>query len=106
MTASLFPGAILPEASCADAVPGQFNRSGSGLPGSRLFTAATAVSAQAPSRRRVSRDGFSAAELGTGAPLAFAAVLLLLALLAAPEQPRHQEAICQRHNGAEACRVW
>ncbi|MEI7952905.1 MAG: serine protease inhibitor [Synechococcaceae cyanobacterium ELA182] len=64
------------------------------------------MSAQAPSRRRVSRDGFSAAELGTRAPLALAAVLLLLALLAAPEQPRHQEAICQRHNGVAACRVW
>jgi hypothetical protein len=39
-------------------------------------------------------------------PLALAAVLLLLALLLAPEQPRHQEAICQRHNGVAACRVW
>jgi hypothetical protein len=71
-----------------------------------LFTAATAVSAQAPSSRRASKDGFKAADLGSGAPLALAAVLLLLALLAAPEQPRHQEAICQRHNGVAACRVW
>jgi len=33
-------------------------------------------------------------------------VLLLLAVLLAPEQPGDQEAICQRHNGAAACRVW
>jgi hypothetical protein len=34
------------------------------------------------------------------------AVVLLLALVVAPEGPQVQEAICQRHNGAEACRVW
>ena len=39
-------------------------------------------------------------------PLLLAAVLCLVALLVAPEQPRDQEAICQRHNGVEACRVW
>lgn len=39
-------------------------------------------------------------------PLAFAAVLLLVAVLVAPEQPGHQEAICQRQVGFEACRVW
>ena len=35
-----------------------------------------------------------------------AVLLLLLAVLVAPERPQVQEAICQRHNGAEACRVW
>jgi hypothetical protein len=35
-----------------------------------------------------------------------AAVLLLVAVVVAPERPQVQEAICQRHNGAEACRVW
>lgn len=39
-------------------------------------------------------------------PLLLAAVLCLMAVLVAPEQPQDQEAICQRHNGAAACRVW
>jgi hypothetical protein len=39
-------------------------------------------------------------------PLALAALLVALALLVAPEQPRDQEAICQRQAGVEACRVW
>jgi hypothetical protein len=39
-------------------------------------------------------------------PVVLAGVLLLLALVVAPEGPQVQEAICQRHNGAEACRVW
>jgi hypothetical protein len=38
--------------------------------------------------------------------LAFVAVLFLLAMVVAPEQPRDQEAICHRHNGVAACRVW
>jgi len=33
-------------------------------------------------------------------------VLLLVATLVAPEQPGSLGSICQRHNGAEACRVW
>ena len=40
------------------------------------------------------------------APLALVGVLLAAALLVAPEHPQDQAAICQRHNGAEACRVW
>ena len=39
-------------------------------------------------------------------PLALAAVLVAMAVLVAPEQPRDQEAICHRHAGVEACRVW
>ncbi|MEB3166479.1 MAG: hypothetical protein VKO65_07390 [Cyanobacteriota bacterium] len=39
-------------------------------------------------------------------PLLFTATLLLAATLVAPERPADQEAICQRHNGAAACRVW
>jgi hypothetical protein len=39
-------------------------------------------------------------------PLALAAVLVLTAALVAPEQPQDQAAICQRHNGPAACRVW
>ena len=47
--------------------------------------------------------------LGAGAgtaALLLALVLLLVATLVAPEQPGSLETICQRHNGAEACRVW
>ncbi|MFN9870726.1 MAG: hypothetical protein ACK55E_04715 [Cyanobacteriota bacterium] len=40
------------------------------------------------------------------APLLLTAALLLMAVLVAPERPADQEAICQRHNGAAACRVW
>ena len=32
--------------------------------------------------------------------------LVLAAALLAPEQPAAQAEICQRHNGASACRVW
>jgi hypothetical protein len=39
-------------------------------------------------------------------PLALASMLVTVAVLVAPEQPSHQEAICQRHAGVEACRVW
>ena len=35
-----------------------------------------------------------------------AAVLVAAALLVAPERPHDQEAICQRHRGELACRVW
>jgi len=39
-------------------------------------------------------------------PAALAGLLVLAAAAVAPERPRDQEAICQRHNGVEACRVW
>ncbi|WP_216907314.1 hypothetical protein [Synechococcus sp. CCY 0621] len=42
----------------------------------------------------------------TTTPLLLAVGLVLGAVLLAPEQPRDQEAICHRHNGVEACRVW
>jgi hypothetical protein len=32
--------------------------------------------------------------------------LVLAAALVAPEQPRAQAEICERHNGPAACRVW
>jgi hypothetical protein len=35
-----------------------------------------------------------------------AVLLVVLALLVAPERPADQEAICQRYNGVVACRVW
>lgn len=38
--------------------------------------------------------------------LVLAGVLVLLAVLTAPERPLDQAAICQRHAGPEACRVW
>ena len=69
---------------------------------------------QAPARRPVpaarrARGGAGVAERLQGVPpwpLALAAVLVALAVLVAPEQPRDQEAICHRHAGVEACRVW
>jgi hypothetical protein len=51
-------------------------------------------------------DGGAISRTSAGAPLALAAVLILVAVLVAPEQPQDQEAICQRHNGVAACRVW
>ncbi|MEN9541153.1 MAG: hypothetical protein RLZZ459_1244 [Cyanobacteriota bacterium] len=33
-------------------------------------------------------------------------VLLIAAVVLAPEQPLAQADICERHNGAAACRVW
>jgi hypothetical protein len=48
----------------------------------------------------------SSSGLGVTVPAALAVVLLLVALVVAPERPQVQEAICQRHNGVEACRVW
>jgi hypothetical protein len=46
--------------------------------------------------------------LGHGRPwsLGVALALVLLAALTAPEGAADQAAICQRHNGAVACRVW
>ena len=41
-----------------------------------------------------------------GAPVLLAAFLVTVALLLAPERPEAQEAICKRHAGVEACRVW
>jgi hypothetical protein len=41
-----------------------------------------------------------------GPAAAVLALVLLLAALLAPEAPQDQAAICQRHNGAVACRVW
>jgi hypothetical protein len=39
-------------------------------------------------------------------PALVAGLLLALALGMAPEAPQDQAAICQRHNGVAACRVW
>jgi hypothetical protein len=52
------------------------------------------------------RRRHTAAAVPMGRPLGLAAVLVLLALVLAPEHPGDQEAICQRHNSAAACRVW
>jgi hypothetical protein len=40
------------------------------------------------------------------APVLAVGVLLAAALWMAPEAPQDQAAICQRHNGVAACRVW
>jgi hypothetical protein len=39
-------------------------------------------------------------------PAVLVALLLGVAAVAAPEAPQDQAAICQRHNGPVACRVW
>ncbi len=59
------------------------------------------------SRRHATSVDSSPFGLGAGpAALLLALVLLLVATLVAPEQPGSLGSICQRHNGAEACRVW
>ncbi|MCS5700910.1 hypothetical protein NZK32_17860 [Cyanobium sp. FGCU-52] len=58
-------------------------------------------------RRGVARHRPVAPAPGTPAvPLLLTAALVLMAVLLAPERPGDQEAICQRHNGVAACRVW
>jgi len=64
--------------------------------------------------RRVVRGLRATAPVGADAaepamptlPLVLVGVLVLLAVLVAPERPRDQAAICQRHAGPVACRVW
>lgn len=114
MTASIFSDAGFPETVLA----GSRLLPGSDRPVSVFIVAAVAASlpiapmadmaSYAPSRQKASKPaaGPMAAGARAKAPWALAAVLLLLALLVAPEQPRFQEAICQRHNGVAACRVW
>jgi hypothetical protein len=43
---------------------------------------------------------------GERAPALLVGGLLTAALWIAPEAPQDQAAICQRHNGVAACRVW
>lgn len=59
----------------------------------------------APSRDGSTADSWKNAS-PLGVPLVLAALLVTVALLVAPERPEAQEAICQRHAGVEACRVW
>lgn len=44
--------------------------------------------------------------LSLGWSLGVALALLLTAAVMAPEGAADQAAICQRHNGVDACRVW
>jgi hypothetical protein len=73
----------------------------------------TASSCRRPSRRsaplrRLARPPRQRQALRPDAliPAATAALLAMAAVVVAPERPQDQEAICQRHNGVEACRVW
>jgi hypothetical protein len=77
----------------------------------RLSAPATpCFSTSAPAAVRLRPSGGPAAQRArrgqVGAPLALAGLLLGLAVLVAPERPADQEAICHRHNGVAACRVW
>lgn len=62
-------------------------------------------SGRCPSRFGVVAESWKDAS-PMGAPLVLAAFLVTVALLLAPERPEAQEAICKRHAGVEACRVW
>ncbi len=62
-------------------------------------------SGRCPSRFGVLAESWKDAS-PIGAPLVLAAFLVTVALLLAPERPEAQEAICKRHAGVEACRVW
>lgn len=56
--------------------------------------------------RRV-RMGPTSQPQGLGLPTLLAVgLLVLVAATLAPERPQDQAAICQRHNGPVACRVW
>lgn len=58
---------------------------------------------------RTGRRGHGGGDGRSPAPalsLTLALLLLLTAALVAPEGAADQAAICQRHNGVEACRVW
>jgi hypothetical protein len=64
-----------------------------------------AVRPRRPARpRRAAAGGRHGGAVGV--PLALAGLLFGVAVLVAPEQPVAQEAICHRHNGEAACRVW
>lgn len=65
-------------------------------PGARRVRAATVGSSP---QRRVGGSG-------SAVPFLLASVLVAVALLLAPERPHDQEAICHRHSGEVACRVW
>lgn len=56
---------------------------------------------------RVSHGLHAAPQAGVPAmPVLVVGVLVLLAVLLAPERPADQAAICQRQAGELACRVW
>lgn len=68
-----------------------------------------------PSRLRMPAQGIGSAArrapalrrgASPGVPLVLAAILVSVAAVVAPERPQDQEAICQRHSGVLACRVW
>jgi hypothetical protein len=74
--------------------------------GSRLQSARSRHgSGPCPSRFWVVAESWKDAS-PMAAPLVLVAFLVLVALLLAPERPEAQEAICKRHAGVEACRVW
>lgn len=63
------------------------------------------VQPQLAARARRLGDGAAAPPPGLPTLLAVGLLVLLAATLA-PERPQDQAAICQRHNGPVACRVW
>ena len=69
------------------------------------MTASCLSAPLASSRRLAVRRRSGVAPSGVLA-IASAATVLFLALVIAPEQPQAQAEICERHNGAAACRIW
>ncbi|MCP9886919.1 serine protease inhibitor [Cyanobium sp. ATX 6A2] len=56
---------------------------------------------------RPARVGLAEEPQPLGLPILLAVgLLVLMAATLAPERPQDQAAICQRHNGPVACRVW
>ena len=67
---------------------------------------ATGPAAAPPRARRKRRRPADREGAAPGASLWIALLLLVLAVVVAPEDPKDQEAICHRHSGEVACRVW
>ena len=64
------------------------------------------MAASAPKRRCATASSRPVVRRDAVIPAALAALLTLAAAVVAPERPQDQEAICQRHNRVDACRVW
>jgi len=101
-TPTAFVPATFAPAPFAPAPAARRGRSGPGVVSARHRSRAARVQLTAGPRNRFASHW----QRQAAAPALLAAVLLLVAGIAAPERPADQAAICQRHNGVDACRVW
>ena len=104
--------ASTPAPACGGALSGAQGPSAPAIRSRRLGHGARLQSARSrhgsgpcPSRFGVVAESWKDAS-PMGAPLLLAALLVTVSLWLAPERPEAQEAICKRHAGVEACRVW